>query len=94
MGKSDLRLRELCREKGITQADLANRLGIRRDSFSQAISRNNLDMEYLRRIANALDVELWQLFKAEDEDKKGSAQSPIVCPYCGKPIDVSLKTKK
>ena len=81
MTKTELRIREICREKGITQADLAERLGIRRDSFSQAVSRNNFDLEYLRRIATALDVELWELFKAD----------ALVCPHCGKPIKVKLE---
>lgn len=83
MSKSDLRIREICREKGITQADLAEKIGIRRDSLSQAISRNNLDMDYLRRLANALDVEVWELFK-RDEKK-------IVCPHCGKPIKIVVE---
>lgn len=81
MGKSDLRLRELCREKGITQADLAAKLGIRRESFSQAVSRNKFDIDYLKRIADALGVELWQLFKEEDK---------FVCPHCGKQIYIKV----
>ena len=80
-----LRIRELCKERGITQADLAAKLGIRRDSLSQAISRNNFDLDYLRRISAALNVEIWQLFIAET-----TAAPTFTCPHCGKVINVQI----
>ena len=83
MTKSELRIRELCREKGITQADLAAKLGIRRESFSQAVSRNKFDLDYLKRIAAALEVELWQLFKEDTTET-------FVCPHCGKPLNIII----
>ena len=88
--KTDIRIRALCRAQGITQAQLADRLGIRRESLSQAISRNNFDLSNLRRIASALNVELWQLFK--EEDKESEAKSPaLTCPHCGKPLSIKVE---
>ena len=58
-----LRIKELCKERGITQAALAGRLGIKPISFSQAVSRNNFDLEYLGRIASALGGEVADLFR-------------------------------
>lgn len=78
--KSILRIREICKEKGMTQADLASRLGIRRDSLSQAISRNNFDLAYLQRIANALEVDVSILFH-DDRPR---------CPHCGKLLDITI----
>ncbi len=81
MPKSDLRIKELCRTKNITQAQLAQTLGIRPDSFSQAIARNNFDMDYLKRIAAALDVSVASLFE----------QKPtFTCPHCGKEISIRI----
>lgn len=79
MNKSDLRIKELCKERGLTQAQLAEKIGIKPISFSQAIARNNFDMQYLKRIAAALDVEIIDLFAA----------GQIKCPYCGQPIKLT-----
>jgi len=81
MAKSDLRIKELCKERGITQAKLAEMIGIKPISFSQAIARNNFDLQYLKRIAEALDVDVVELF----------ATGQVKCPYCGQPI--KLKTE-
>ena len=80
MAKSDLRIKELCKAQGITQAQLAEKIGIQPVSFSQAISRNNFDMNYLKRIADALGVTIPELF-----DKN------FLCPHCGKPIKITLE---
>lgn len=81
MAKSDLRIKELCKQRGITQAQLAEKLGIKPVSFSQAIARNNFDMQYLKRIAEALNVDFLDLF----------AVGQIKCPYCGKPINIKAE---
>lgn len=80
MAKSDLRIKDLCKERGITQAALANKIGIRPVSFSQAIARNNFDMNYLKRIADALDVSVQELF----------GSGTIICPHCGKEIPIRV----
>lgn len=82
MAKSDLRIKELCRARGITQAQLAKALGITPVSFSQAVARNNFNMDYLRRIAEALDVSVVQLFEPEATFK---------CPHCGHEIKLKIE---
>ena len=72
-----MRIKELCKELGITQADLARRLGIRPSSLSQAIGRNRLSAEYLERIANALNVDVGELYEHD---------TTLVCPHCGRII--------
>lgn len=62
-----LRIKEICKAQGITQATLAGRLGIKPISFSQAIARNNFDMEYLGRIASALGVDITELFRKPEQ---------------------------
>ena len=61
----------------MTQADLARRLGIRPSSLSQAISRNRMSAEYLERIANALNVDVGELYEHD---------TTLVCPHCGRII--------
>ena len=72
-----MRIKELCKERGITQEDLARRLGIRPSSLSQAISRNRLSADYLERIADALNVDVGELYEHD---------TTLVCPHCGRII--------
>lgn len=69
--KQDIRIKDICKEKSITLEDLAKRLGIRRTSLSQALSRNSFSTDKLSDIATALNVPIWQLF-ASPEDVAGS----------------------
>ncbi len=80
MVNTELRIKELCKEKGITQAQLADRLGIQAVSFSQAIARNKFSIDRLADIADALDVEIPDLFKRNSDT--------ITCPHCGKKIKI------
>lgn len=65
--KQDIRIKEICKEKGITLEDLAKRLGILRTSLSQALSRNSFSTDKLSDIADALNVPMWQLFVSPEE---------------------------
>ena len=86
--KQDIRIKDICKEKGITLEDLAKKLGIRRTSLSQALSRNSFSTDKLNDIANALDVPIWQLFVSPEEVQKEN--NNIVCPHCGNPIKVTI----
>lgn len=65
--KQEIRIKEICKEKGMTLEDLAKKLGILRTSLSQALSRNSFSTDRLNDIATALDVPMWQLFASPAE---------------------------
>ncbi|GAA6434519.1 hypothetical protein K140096H11_30130 [Bacteroides intestinalis] len=80
MANTELRIKELCKEKGITQAQLADKLGIQPVSFSQAIARNKFSVDRLADIADALGIEIPDLFRNDSDI--------ITCPHCGKKIKI------
>ena len=91
MANSKLRITELCRQTGITKGQLAERLGLRSAaSFSQALKRNNFDMDYLERIANVLGVRVVDLFQEEVDGKENT----ITCPKCGNTIPLEVRVRK
>ena len=52
-----MRIKEVCKEKGITVSQLAEKMGIKQESLSRAIN-GNPTLETLERIANALEVDV------------------------------------
>ena len=80
------RIKELCKEKGILLKDLAKKLGISDAGLSQSINQPYPQLQTLERIANALDVEVVDLFPP-------SSRGTHRCPHCGKPIEIELKAK-
>lgn len=78
-------VKEYLREQGITQAQLAERLGITQSALSKRLSDDRLTIRELSEIAEALDVPHTALIRGENE-VKGS----ITCPKCGENIRITL----
>lgn len=80
---NEFRIAEILKGKGMTQTDLAERIGITRVGLSKAIN-GNTTITTLRKIATALGVEVPELFAAPKE-------GAITCPHCGKPITIKAE---
>lgn len=68
-------IKELLAAKGLTQKDVANKIGVTQSNISATISRPSFPT--LERIATALDVEPWQLLappSVVEELKQARAQ--------------------
>ena len=70
-----LRVKEICKEKGLTVANVANKMGIMPPALSRIINGSNTTTDTLYKIANALDVPISELFEQPATDT-------IVCPKC------------
>lgn len=62
------RVPEICKEKGITQKELAIRMGVRPSSLNEAIN-GNLRYSTMMKIAKALEVSVPDLFEERDRVK-------------------------
>ena len=68
-------IKEMLSQKGITQQEIANKMGVSQASVSASISRPSFPT--LERIAAALEVEPWQLLappSVVEEQKQARAQ--------------------
>ena len=82
-----MRIREIISQQGITTKDLADKLGVSQIALNQSIS-GNPSVKVLTNIADALGVELWELFKAPDATPPFHS---LTCPHCGKPLEIDIK---
>lgn len=78
---AQLRIKEVCKEKGISINDLAKTVKMSRVSISNMIAgRQSPPVDTLEKIAIALGVEVWVLLKSPDELEI----TPFYkCPKCG-----------
>ena len=78
-----LRIKELMEEKGVTSASVAAIVGIHKVSVSNIINgKINPSAETLEKFAEALGVEMWELF-ASKEEIVNKDKNTIRCPKCG-----------
>lgn len=89
-----MRIKELLKEKGLTQQELADMVGVSYQSMKQTLNAPSVTTATLEKIAAALDVPLWQLFASPEEVKEPAAT--ITCPKCGNviPVEIEIKPKK
>lgn len=83
---SQLRIKEICSEKGISIVELAKRIGMSRVSINNMVAgRQSPPVSTLDKIAEALEVETWELLKSPDEiSVKSEKESGVLtCPKCG-----------
>lgn len=76
----ELRIKEVCKEKGILQKDLAEKLGIT-DIALRASLKGNPTIGTLEKVANALQVPISDLFEQPKQDI-------ITCPHCNGKIKI------
>lgn len=79
------RIKELIKEKGYTQQEFADLLGMSRVGLAQIVN-GKPSYPTLEKIASALHVPMWQLFASPEEvrEKPEEDKNTITCPNCGK----------
>jgi transcriptional regulator with XRE-family HTH domain len=81
----ELRIKEILKERNITQQQLADMLGITRSAITQQLA-GKPSLATLEKIAEALGVEMWELFKSKSEiveEITEETKNTIRCPKCG-----------
>lgn len=81
----NLRIKEICKEKGVTITSLAEKLNIKQESLSRAIN-GNPTVETLQKIADALGVSIVELFAQPQNE-------PYKCPKCGANLQISIEVQ-
>lgn len=83
------RIKEVLKEQGITINELADRMGISRVTLSTQIN-GTANVASYEKIANALNIPMWQIFASPKEVQPKSDTTQITCPNCGKNINIKV----
>lgn len=85
-----MQVSKVIKAHGLTQADVAARMGIGCQTLRASISKGNFTLSTLRGIADAIGCSVVEFFADEMEGGLvGSAAPCITCPNCGKRISIT-----
>lgn len=89
-----LNIKRVIKAHGLEVREVAQRMGITPTGLSQHIN-GNPSVEVLERIAAAIGVEVWELFKDRSEViEEAGTNATITCPKCGQRYAVEIKYKE
>jgi transcriptional regulator with XRE-family HTH domain len=83
-----MRIKDVLKEKGLKQQDLAEKMGISLSAVKQMLGADSLTTSTLERIAAAVDVPVWQFFISPDDLSNQVGGNSFCCPHCGKPLKI------
>lgn len=90
-----MRFKATLEKYGITQLELAERLGINRVSVSRLLSENNdIRLSTIEKIAKAIGCNVSELVLTDSERQPSDETEHatyIVCPHCGERIKLSVE---
>ena len=78
-----LRIKEIMKSKGLNTVDVAEMLGLSRETVSRQINDSNMTIATLQNYATILNVTVYDLFEHEQTQTK---QNMLICPHCNKEI--------
>lgn len=90
-------VKRLCKLHGVTQRQLAEKIGVTDNSLSMTLGKNNPQLSTLSNIADALGVSVSQLLASPEELELLTGQSQeergkvLRCPHCGEEIELYVK---
>lgn len=84
-----MEIERILKEKGLSKAALANMIGAQRQNINNLLT--NPKLSTLEKIADALELPVWQLLTPELETNGKDDEAKIVCPNCGKTINIKVE---
>lgn len=83
------RIELLIKEKGYNMTSFAEKMNTTRQNLYAILKSPSYPT--LEKVAEALDVPMWQLFASPEEIQPQSDGASITCPNCGKSIKIKAE---
>lgn len=84
-----MRIKEAIKESGSSVGELAQKMGVARQTISRQINGANITVETVQKIADALGVPVGQLFDQAPHPTNAD-NNVITCPHCGAKLVINL----
>ena len=82
-----MHIKDILKQKGLKQNDLADRLGINRVSLSRILSnKNDMRVSTITKIAEAIGCDVAEFFSPAET----AEHNTITCPHCGEKLVINL----
>ena len=82
-----MHIKEALKKRGLTQNELAERLGINRVSLSRLLSdKNDMRFSTIKKIADAIGCDVSEFFAPEETED----HNVITCPHCSAKLVINL----
>ena len=90
-----MRIKQAIKESGSSVGELAQKMGVARQTISRQINGANITVETVQKIADALGLPVGQLFDQTPQPTNAD-NITINCPHCGAKlvINLSISDKK
>lgn len=87
----ELRVKEICKEKGLLFKQLADKIGISDVGLRKQV-QGNPSLKTMETIAEALDVPVWQLLVSKEDIQANEDNESVFikCPYCNNNIPIGV----
>lgn len=80
-------IKDVIKKYGITQIDLAERLGINRVSLNVTLNNPNIKLSTLDKLADAIGCDVAEFFTPPPTN---ADHNTITCPHCGAKLEINL----
>ena len=84
-----MRIKQAIKESGSSVGELAQKMGVARQTISRQINGANITVETVQKIADALGLPVGQLFD-QTPQPTNSDDNVITCPHCGAKLVINL----
>lgn len=84
-----MRIKQAIKESGSSVGELAQKMGVSRQTISRQINGANITVETVQKIADALGVPVGKLFDQKPQTTT-SDNITITCPHCGAKLVINL----
>ena len=84
-----MRIKQAIKESGSSVGELAQKMGVSRQTISRQINGANITVVTVKKIADALGLPVGQLFD-QTPQPKNAYHNVITCPHCGAKLVINL----
>ena len=84
-----MRIKQAIKESGSSVGELAQKMGVSRQTISRQINGANITVETVQKIADALGLPVGQLFDQKPQPTNAE-HNVITCPHCGAKLVINL----